>query len=95
MANTTVSLVWYCRTEKGWRHFPVVESKNGKIKTVAVLADGVQRLYPNGRFQLRRYEGSKTVYLNADVKSAEAQGGLTIVEDPPHKPRLLSSLIGL
>jgi integrase len=72
MANKKVSLVWYCKTPTGWRRFPAVMSPNGRIKTGTVIVEGREVKYPEGRFQLRMYNGKATVYKNAGATSAEA-----------------------
>jgi integrase len=59
-----VGLVWYCKTEQGWRRFPVVMGGNNRIKKGFVKLDGEEKHYPEGRFQIRRYEGRKVVYKN-------------------------------
>ena len=61
-----VGLVWYCKTKKGWLRFPVVLSGNNRIKKGFVVVDGEERHYPDGRFQIRKYENRKVVYLNVD-----------------------------
>src|ERR1700760_3913657 len=72
MANRAVTLVWYCKTEKGRRRFPAILTGNGKVRTGVVLVDGREREYLDGRFQLRTFEGTQTVYINAGENSADA-----------------------
>ena len=57
-----VSLVWYSRTAKGWQRFPVVLGANNRIKVGYVIIDGVLTHSPNGRFEIRLYEGRGVVY---------------------------------
>ena len=71
MANTRVTLVWHCKTEKGWRRFPVV-LKQGRIKKDTVVIDGQERRYTEGHFELRTYEGNKPRYTNVGTESREA-----------------------
>lgn len=66
MAKRAVTLMWYCKTEKGWRRFPVLLSSNGKVRTGVVMVDGQERKYPEGRFQLRTFENRRKVYVNTD-----------------------------
>ena len=40
LANLKVILLRYCKTENGWRRFPVVTGKTGKVKPSTVLVDG-------------------------------------------------------
>jgi integrase len=71
-----IALVWYCRTEKGWRRFPVVLGANNRIKLGYVLVDGILKQYSNGRFELRYYEGRKAVYKRAGTIAADAMAAL-------------------
>jgi hypothetical protein len=32
MANRKVTLLWFCKTSKGWRRFSVLMGANGRIK---------------------------------------------------------------
>ncbi len=72
MANKVASIVRLCKTERGWRRYPVVFGKNGKIKPGIVMVDGVEREYKQGRYQVRRYQGSKLIYKNAGIRPSEA-----------------------
>ncbi len=72
MSNKAVVLIWLCKTERGWKRYPVVMAKNGRVRTGWVLERGLEREYPEGRFQLRSFEGTKTVYVNAGTYAAEA-----------------------
>jgi integrase len=64
MANKAVTLMWYCKTPKGWRRFPALSASNGKVRTGVVLQAGREHRYPDGRFQLRSFAGAKTIYSN-------------------------------
>jgi hypothetical protein len=48
MANRKVVLLRYCKTEKGWRRYPVAIGGNGRIRPNYVLVDGKPREYPEG-----------------------------------------------
>jgi hypothetical protein len=72
MANRKVSLLWYCKTPKGWRRFPVLKSKNGRVRTGYVVDAGVEHYYPDGNFQLRTYEGRQTIFKPVGKDAAEA-----------------------
>jgi integrase len=65
MANRSTVLVWNCKTEQGWRRYPALIGKNGRVRKGIVLIDGVEKTYPEGRFQVRYFEGERTVYENA------------------------------
>jgi integrase len=66
MAKRAVTLMWYCKTDNGWRRFPVLLSSNGKVRTGIVMVDGQERKYPEGRFQIRTFENRRKVYVNTD-----------------------------
>ena len=72
MANRKVVLVGLCKTEKGWRRYPAVVGKNGRIKPRCVVVDGNEREFPEGKYQLRTYEGSRMVYRDAGENAASA-----------------------
>lgn len=72
MANRTVSLVRYCKTDEGWRRYPAVFSKNGRVKPRAVLVDGVEMTFPSGTYQLRRYIGKAPQYESVGADAAQA-----------------------
>jgi hypothetical protein len=40
VSNRKVTLLRYCKTEAGWRRYPVVIDKTGKVKPNAVLVRG-------------------------------------------------------
>ena len=65
MANKRVALVRLCKTEKGWRRYPAVIAQNGRVKAGYVRVGAEERHYAEGRYQLRRYEGSRMVYVDA------------------------------
>jgi len=72
MANRSVSLVRYCKTAEGWRRYPAVFSKNGRVKPKAVLVDGVEMTFPSGTYQLRRYIGKAPQYESVGADAAQA-----------------------
>jgi integrase len=71
MANLKVTLVRQCKTEKGWRRYPAVIGKNGRVKPGVVLVDGEERTYP-GHYELRSYVGSKMVYKKVEGNASDA-----------------------
>jgi integrase len=75
MANRKVSLVWLCRTDEGWKRFPAVVGKNGKLRPGYADVKGEHVHYPDGRYQLRSYKGSRTIYTNVE-NPAEALNDL-------------------
>ena len=68
MANRKVTLLWYCKTEKGWMRYPVVMGANGRIKHGYTKAGH----YPEGRYELRLYQGDKPIYKRAGAHAADA-----------------------
>jgi hypothetical protein len=65
MANRNVTLVRLCKTEKGWRRYPAVIGKNGRVKPGYVSVGGKEQEFKEGRYQLRSYAGSRMVSENA------------------------------
>lgn len=72
MANRKVSLLWYCRTPRGWRRFPVVLGKNNRIRHSYVVDKGREISYSEGHYELLMYEGRKAVYKRAGDNAADA-----------------------
>jgi integrase len=68
----SVSLVWNAKTDKGWKRFPIVVGRNGRIKKGSVIIDGKERQFSKGHFELRYYEGRKTTYRNVGTDATEA-----------------------
>jgi integrase len=72
MSNRKVSLLWYCRSPRGWRRFPVVMGRNNRIRHTFVMDKGVEMSYPDGRYELLTYKGRKPVYERAGNNAADA-----------------------
>lgn len=72
MPNVKVSIVRLCKTEAGWRRYPVCYAKNGKIKAGFVTVHGSEREYAIGRYQLRFYDGRKPIYEDVGESASEA-----------------------
>jgi integrase len=70
--NRKVTLLWYCRTPRGWRRFPVVMGRNNRIKHAHVVDSGIEVAYPDGHYETRRYEGKKPVYTNVGSHASDA-----------------------
>jgi integrase len=68
----SVSLVWRAKTEAGWKYFPVVMGRNGRIRKGVVKVGGKEVSYPDGHFEVRYYEGRKTKYKNVGTDATEA-----------------------
>jgi integrase len=70
VANKTASLVWYCKTEDGWKRFNVVKGSDGRIRRGVAIVAGEEREYPEGRYQIRSYVGRRVVYENVTGPAA-------------------------
>ena len=54
--------------------------KNGRVKPGFVVVDGKERKYPEGRYQLRTYAGSRMIYRDAGENAAAALSAQTKTE---------------
>lgn len=72
MPNLKAVLRWYCRTPRGWRRFPVLFGRNNRIRHTFVIDQGKEVSYPEGRYQVLVYEGSRPVYKNVGDNAADA-----------------------
>jgi integrase len=72
MANRTVTIVRICKTENGWRRYPVAFGRNGRIRPGWVVVGSETKHYEQGRYELRLFEGSKLVYVPVGTNAAEA-----------------------
>jgi integrase len=72
MTSTKVAVVRLCKTLAGWRRYPVAMSKNGRIRPDAVVINGKEVVYPEGKYQLRTYAEHRIVYRNIKGGPAEA-----------------------
>lgn len=73
MANRNVTLVRNCKTEKGWRRYPVAYGKNGRVRPGWVMIANEPEHYEQGKYELRFYEGSRMIYRPAGDTPAEVQ----------------------
>jgi integrase len=80
MANRTVTLVRNCKTEKGWRRYPVAFGKNGRVRPGWVLVGEEPEFFEQGRYELRLFEGSKLVYRPAGETPAQAEAARELLE---------------
>jgi hypothetical protein len=62
----------YCKTPDGWRRYPAVIGKNGRVRPGFVTVKGRHSEYPEGHYEVRYYVGSKVAYLpvGKDAQSA-------------------------
>lgn len=78
MANRAVKLYRKCKTPTGWRRLPAVFSANGRVKPGAVIDGGVELTYSEGHYELRSYDGTKTVWTRVDGTASDAAEQLKI-----------------
>jgi hypothetical protein len=50
MANRKIVLVRYCKTQSGWKRYPAVIGKTGKVKPAAVWVGNEIHDYPHGSY---------------------------------------------
>jgi integrase len=80
MANRSIYLVRKCKTPDGWKRYPVVMSKNGKVKPNAVRVGDVEKVYETGHYELGSYVGSKRVWTRVKGDGSEALAALDNAE---------------
>ena len=79
----SITLVWYCKTERGWRQFPaIITTEHGRkiAKHCHVIDRGEEACYPEGRFQLRTFDGPKTVYRNVPESAQHPRDAVLFLE---------------
>lgn len=72
MANLKVSLLRQCKTENGWRRYPAVVGKNGRVKPNYVIVAGEEKEFKTGYYQLRTYSGTRTIIKSVGARADEA-----------------------
>lgn len=80
MPNRTVTLIFNCKTEKGWRRYPAAYGKNGRVRPGWVMIGEEPEYFEQGRYELRLFEGSKLVYRPAGETAAAAQAARDLLE---------------
>lgn len=63
----SIALVWYCKTPRGWRRFPVLyTTEHGRRITRHgwVKDDGQEQHYPDGRYQFRSFVDGRQKFEN-------------------------------
>jgi integrase len=80
MANKRVSLVRKCKTDEGWKRYPVAMSANGRVKPDTVIAAGAEKIYEVGHYELRAYSGSKLVWTRLTGGATEALAALKVAQ---------------
>lgn len=72
MANLKVSLLWTCKTPSGWKRYPAAMGRNGKLRPRFAQVGDEQIQYPQGHYELRRYQAGKIVSRNIGEDAATA-----------------------
>lgn len=93
MGTKKVTLVWYCKTENGWRRYPVVIGGNNRIKQGYVKVGQELRHYPEGHFETRSYENRRKVHKNVGDNAADAMAARDRAESL-HGARTLATVAG-
>jgi hypothetical protein len=72
------SLYRKSKTPKGWKRYPASMSANGKVKPNTVMVSEVEAAFPVGHYELRSFEGSKTVWTRVESNAADALATLKL-----------------
>ena len=66
MANRKATLVRCAKVpDQGWRRGTLIKTKNGRIKPDYMMYKGEQVHCPQGKYEIRYYEGSKALHKPA------------------------------
>lgn len=76
MANLTAKLVRICKTPQGWRRYPAVIGKNGRLRPGYVMIGNSLEYFPVGRYEIRKFEGKKPVYKPVGEDATDALNAL-------------------
>src|SRR5579864_546981 len=81
MANRKVTLVRSARVPgSGWRRGTLIRAKNGRIKPDYMVYLGEQVHCPHGRYEIRYYEGRKSVHKPVGKDLDVAQAAFSLFE---------------
>jgi integrase len=72
VSDKKVALVWYCKTAKGWRRYPIVLGANNRIRHGYVKIAGILTYCAEGRYEIRTYVNRQAVYKPAGTNAADA-----------------------
>jgi len=93
--NDTLSLIRYASVEgKGWRRGAAVFTKNGRLKPDVMRLGGVEVHCPNGRYQMRQYQGKNPVYTELGKDPTDALNRF-LVEETKVKAQAAAIAAGL
>ncbi|MBB6144741.1 integrase [Silvibacterium bohemicum] len=76
MANRAVKLYRKVKTTQGWKRYPAVMAANGKVKPDIALVGDSEQKFPIGHYELRSFQGSKTVWTRVNGGPSEALAAL-------------------
>jgi integrase len=80
MANKTITLHRRVKTPEGWKRYPAAMSPNGRVKPNTVKVGDIEVAYPIGSYELRSFEGSKTVWKRIEGGPSEALAALKLAQ---------------
>jgi integrase len=93
--NSTLTLLRYAAVEgKGWRRGAVILTKNGKLKPDVMTVGGAEVNCPNGRYQMRRYQGKLPVFTQLGNDPTDALNRFR-VEESKLNARIAAKAAGL
>ena len=73
MANIKVALLRYCRLNIGWRRLAVTPVRKGRGWDEKIKVPAGQKVLEYGEYQLRWYEGSRSIFLGVGTRSRADQ----------------------
>ncbi|RZU39342.1 tyrosine-type recombinase/integrase [Edaphobacter modestus] len=80
MANKAVTLHRRVKTPDGWKRYPAAMSPNGRVKPNTVKVGDIEVSYPVGSYELRSFEGKKTVWKRIEGGPSEALAALKLAQ---------------
>ena len=93
--NDTLTLIRYASIDgKGWRRGAAILTKNGRLKPDVMRHNGAEVHCPNGRYQMRRYQGKNPVYTEIGNDPTDAQSRFR-AEETKLKARAAAIAAGL
>jgi hypothetical protein len=72
MANVKAALYRYCRTASGWRRFRTNPVRKGRGWDERIEVPSGQRILERGEYQLRWYEGDRSIFNGVGKDLQEA-----------------------
>ena len=72
MANIQVALLRYCRLHVGWRRLAITPVRKGRGWDEKIQVPAGQKVLEYGEYQLRWYEGNRSIYLGVGTDLQEA-----------------------